>query len=414
MGIFDIFRGPQPAPEVKESPTVGKTLLMSGADVKWSKRDYAAFAKESYEFNVIAYAAVRKMQQAIGSIPWEIVDDQGGEVKGNSPLRNLMRRPNPQQSTAAFMQQSTGYLLLSGNLYTEAITPRSNPEKVQRLYTHRPDRMSIVGGNRGLPKRFVYTGPNGATAAWPVNQINGQSKILHTKFFNPLDDWYGLSPIEPAAYSVDQHNESMKWMQALLQNSARPSGALRVGEGRELGDDEFGRLQSMIEEVYAGSANAGRPMLLEGGLDWVQMGLTPRDLEVIMTKNAAARDIALAIGVPPQLLGIPGDNTYSNFQEARLAFWEDSVLPLTEYIVEEYNYWLGPHFDGHQLRPNFDLIPAIVERRRRLWNMADKSTDLTVNERRAIKGYGELEDGEVREPVAGPPQDQANTGGTNE
>ena len=68
--------------------------------------------------------------------------------------------------------------------------------------------------------------------------------------------------------------------------------------------------------------------MLEGGLDWKPMGLTPKDMDFLEAKNAAAREIALAFGVPPMLLGIPGDNTYSNYQEANRAFYRLTVLPL--------------------------------------------------------------------------------------
>ena len=212
--------------------------------------------------------------------------------------------------------------------------------------------------------------------------------------FNPLDDWYGMSPIEAGAYAIDQHSESMKWMQALLQNSARPSGALMTKTETELSDDAFNRLKAQIEDQYSGSANAGRPMLLEGGLDWKSMGLSPTDMGIIEAKYSSARDICMAFGVPPQMMGIPGDNTYSNYKEARLAFWEDTVLPLVQYMASEWTAWLGPHYgEGIAIKPDLDKIPAIAEKRFDLWAMADASQDLTYDERRELKGYDPLEAG---------------------
>jgi hypothetical protein len=178
----------------------------------------------------------------------------------------------------------------------------------------------------------------------------------------------------------------MAWMQALLQNSARPSGALVVSNGNTLSDDNFQRLKAQIEEQYSGSGNAGRPMLLEGGLDWKAMGLSPTDMGIIESKYSSARDVALALGVPPQLLGIPGDNTYSNYAEARLAFWEDTALPMLDYIIQDWNAWLAAPY-GVEIRADVDSIPAIADKRSKLWDMANTSTDLTINERRAMKGY---------------------------
>jgi len=167
-----------------------------------------------------------------------------------------------------------------------------------------------------------------------------------------------------------------------------------VKDGQTLADEQFNRLKTQIEEEYSGSANAGRPMLLEGGLDWKQMGLSPTDMGIIETKYASARDIALAFGVPPLLLGIKGDNTFANYAEARLAFWEDTVLPLLEMILTDWNTWLAQPF-GVEVRADVDAIPAIAEKRLQLWKMADASTDLTINERRQIKGYGPVDGGDV-------------------
>jgi len=186
----------------------------------------------------------------------------------------------------------------------------------------------------------------------------------------------------------------MNWMQALLQNSARPSGALTVKDSGTLSDENFNRLKAQIEEQYSGSSNAGRPMLLEGGLDWQQMGLSPTDMGIIEAKFSSARDVALAFGVPPQLLGIPGDNTYSNYAEARLAFWEDTALPLLQMIVNDWNNWLGSLYSV-EIKPDIDSIPAIAEKRLSMWQMADQSQDLTINERRALKGYGPTDGGDT-------------------
>jgi HK97 family phage portal protein len=185
----------------------------------------------------------------------------------------------------------------------------------------------------------------------------------------------------------------MAWMQSLLQNSARPSGALTVKDGGTLDPENFNRLKAQIEEQYSGSSNAGRPMLLEGGLEWQQMGLSPSDMGILETKFSSSRDVALAFGVPPQLLGIPGDNTYANYAEARLAFWEDTALPLLDMILTDWNSWLAAPFKV-EIRADVDSIPAIAEKRLKMWEMANASLDLTINERRALKGYGPIKGGD--------------------
>jgi len=106
--------------------------------------------------------------------------------------------------------------------------------------------------------------------------------ILHVKLFNPVNDHYGLSPIEAAATAIDIHNTASKWNKALLDNSARPSGALvYTARDGNLSPDQFDRLKTELEQGFQGAAHAGRPLLLEGGLDWKSMSLTPKDMDFI-------------------------------------------------------------------------------------------------------------------------------------
>ena len=384
MGLFDIFRR---EPERKESQS-SKLLVMNPGQPVWSPRNYESFAREAYGKNVVAYQSINRIADAIASVRMSVY--RGEQELTEHPLLTLLRRPNPIQSYGDYMRAKVSFIMLAGNGYEERFLVGS---EVKELYQLRPDRMSILPSASGVPAAYIYkVGQN--TTRWEVDPRTLNSDVRHLKLFNPLNDWYGMSPVEAGAYALDQNNESMAWMQALLQNSARPSGALTMKDGGTLSDENFNRLKSQIEEQYSGSINAGRPMLLEGGLEWQQMGLSPTDMGIIESKFASARDVALAFGVPPQLLGIPGDNTYANYAEARLAFWEDTALPLLDMIVHDWNAWLGALY-GVTIRPDIDSIPAIAEKRLSMWQMADQSQDLTINERRALKGYGPIEGGDT-------------------
>jgi len=238
------------------------------------------------------------------------------------------------------------------------------------------------------------------------------------KMFNPTDDWYGSSPMKAAAYAIDQHNEAMAWLQALLQNSAMPSGALTVDKETTLSDEQFNRLKNEVEENYTGARNAGRPMLLEGGMQWQTMSLSPEDMIIIELKDSAARDISLAFGVPPLLLNIPGDNTFANYKEARLGFFEDTVIPLADMFAEELNTWLSDFFSGVTIRPDYDSIEAIAEKRREQWELVDTADEITVNEARELKGFpplpapiGDMLMADLRSSRRGHEGDRANNPG---
>jgi len=383
MDFMQWFRGR----EAKQS-AVSKVLVTNPGQPVWSARNYEQFAKEAYGKNVVAYQSINKIAEAISSVDFMVF--RGQQELAAHPLLNLLDRPNPMQSGADYIHAKVGYLLIAGNGYEERVKVG---REVRELYQLRPDRMKIVPSNSGIPAAYEYS-VAGRKVRFEVDQRTLECDVRHLKMFNPTDDWYGLSPVEAGAYAIDQLNESMAWLQALLQNSARPSGALVLKDGGSLSDDNFNRLKSQIEEQYSGSRNAGRPMLLEGGLDWKQMGLSPADMGIIEAKFSAARDVALAFGVPPLLLNIPGDNTYSNYKEARLAFWEDTVLPLLNVILNDWNNWLAAPY-GVEIRANVDEIPAIAEKRLQLWQMADASNDLTINERRAMKGYEPIPGGDT-------------------
>jgi HK97 family phage portal protein len=217
--------------------------------------------------------------------------------------------------------------------------------------------------------------------------------ILHLTLFHPTDDHYGLSPMEAAAVPLDIHNAAGAWNKALLDNAARPSGALVFGSSSNLSETQFARLKAELELNYQGAANAGRPLLLEGGLDWKPLSLSPKDMDFIEAKNAAAREIALAFGVPPLLLGVPGDNTHANYAEANRAFYRQTVIPLVKRTAQALAQWLGPAFgdragQGLILEPDLDAIEALSTEREALWRRVTAADFLTADEKREAVGYG--------------------------
>jgi HK97 family phage portal protein len=357
----------------------------------WMGRDYARFADEGYVRNVIAHRAVGLVAGAAAHVPWRLFDRRdGGAVRLHAhPVLKLLTKPNPFQGGAELFESLYAYRLIAGNAYLQAAGPKEGAP--MELYSLRPDRVSVIAGHHGHPAGYRYTLGDSYTD-YPLDRLNGRSKILHLKEFHPLNDWYGLSPIEAAAYSIDQHNQAGAWNQALLQNGARPSGALVVktqeqGGSDTLSDEQYQRIRQQMDDQFSGAGNAGRPLLLEGGLDWREMSLSPREMDFIEAKNSAARDIALAFGVPPQLLGIPGDNTYSNLAEARLALWEQTILPLVDSMCDALNNWLLVSYgEGLELGYDTDNISALSTRREQVWERVNGASFLTDEEKRELVG----------------------------
>ncbi|WP_439542633.1 phage portal protein [Hyphomicrobium sp.] len=376
------------AEQVKASATGPLILLETLGRPVWTPRDYEAFAREGFMQNAIVYRSVRMIAEAAASVPLLLYERD--DEHEHHPLLDLIARPSLDQTGADFLEAWYGYLLVAGNAYVEAVALDG---RIRELHALRPDRMKVVPGAEGWPEAYEYTCA-GRTIRFEEEPAPGVRPILHVRLFHPANDHYGMSPIEAAAQAIDIHNTAGRWNKALLDNSARPSGALVYGgaDGR-MTPEQFERLKVELEEGFQGPRRAGRPLLLEGGLDWKPLSLSPKDMDFIEARNGAAREIALAFGVPPMLLGIPGDNTFSNYQEAQRAFWRSTVLPLVTRTARALSSWLGPAYASSlDLRPDLDRIEALTSEREALWARIEKVSFLTLNEKRAAVGYTPLEE----------------------
>ncbi|MEL6752135.1 MAG: phage portal protein, partial [Pseudomonadota bacterium] len=272
--------------------------------------------------------------------------------------------------------------------YVEGLLIAETPRELHLL---RPDRVTARTDGRGWVEGYDYdTGSNRVN--YHTDETTGFCPVLQLSTFHPLDDQYGFAPLEAARMALDVHNAANTWNKALLDNSARPSGALvYAAEGRNLTEDQFDRLKGELEEGYTGASRAGKPMLLEGGLDWKAMGYSPQDMDFVEARNAAARDIALAFGVPPMLLGIPGDNTYSNYAEANRAFARQTLLPMIRRVLASLNHWLGPLYGGDpKLAIDEDKVEGLHTEREALWRRVGEATFLTEDEQRQAVGYSPI------------------------
>lgn len=374
----------------RKSSRAGAAVAAVGlAPARWTPRRYDRLAEEGYRKNVVAYRCVREVARACASVPWLLY--KGARELDTHPLLDLLRRPNPRQSGPELIEAVIGHLLLSGNAYLEVVRPDGDVPR--ELYALRPDRMRIVPDVSGVPRAYRYE-VEGRSVDWPVDPISGASDVLHLRDFHPLDDWYGLSPIEAAAAAIDQHNAAAEHNAALLQNGARPSGALVFRS--DPGPDGIRRVEEALLDRTQGPRQAGRPLVLGGDVDWKELGFSPKDMDFAELKAQAAREIAAAFGVP-HLLVVSGEATYSNRADARLELWEHTVIPLLDRLSSALTSWLGPMFgEGIRLAHDVDEVPALAPRRRMKWQQIQAADFLTLDEKRQALGYAPIkgEDGE--------------------
>jgi HK97 family phage portal protein len=377
--------------ETKTSATGPMIAWHGSGRVVWSPRDVGSLTKTGFLGNPIAFRAVKLISEAAAALPLVLQDCE--RRFDLHPLLDLVERPNPVQGRADLLEAVYAQLLLTGNAYLEAAPGLGTLPG--ELHVLRSDRMALVPGADGWPVAYDYTV---GARKHRFDMTGGVAPICHIKTFHPQDDHYGFSPMQAAAVAVDVHVSASRWSKALLDNAARPSGAIvyKGADGQSsLSADQYDRLVGEIEANHQGARNAGRPMLLEGGLDWKPMGFSPSDMEFQKTKESAAREIAIAFGVPPMLMGIPGDATYANYREANRAFYRLTVLPLAAKVTAAVSHWLAG-FSGERvmLRPDLDQVPALAAERDQQWMRVGTADFLTVAEKRALLGLPRIAEGE--------------------
>lgn len=344
---------------------------------RWGSREGAALTRDGYLANAVAYRAVRMVAEAAASVP--LVSAQAGAAQ-------LIRRPQPGGVAADLFEAAYSQLQLTGNAFLEGVRLDGAARGVSALYVLNPASLRPVCDARGWVEAWAVRERQGERLI-RRDAETGWSPVLHLKTFNPVSDVMGLPPLGAARRALDLHNASADWAKALIDNSAKPSGALVYGGHGRMPPDQFDALKAELEGMYSGAANAGRPLLLEGGLDWRPMSLSPAEMDFLEARHSAAREIALALGVPPMLLGIPGDNTYSNYKEANLAFWRMTVLPLVQKMAAALSAWLDVPFGAEvEVRADLDRIPALSAERDALWARLEGASFATDEEKRKLAG----------------------------
>ena len=348
-----------------------------GGPLGRSPFDYAREVAEAYLANPVAQRSVRIVAEGVGSAPVACDDARLAKLLakscGSQPLLEVL----------------AAQLALHGNAYVQLV--KDGAGVPVELYPLRPERVQVVAGEDGWPTAYRYVLAD-RTLTIALEDEHGWPNIIHLRGFHPTDDHYGAGCLAAAAPAVAVHNAASEWNRALLANAARPSGALvYAGEdGGALSAEQFERLKSELQAAFQGHGNAGRPMLLEGGLDWKAMSLSPADMDFATLKAAAARDIALAFGVPPMLLGLPGDNTYANYREANRALWRLTLLPLAGKILAGLHAGLADWFaEAPQI--DVDRVPALAEDREKLWAQVSSADFLSGAEKRAMLGLSPME-----------------------
>ena len=402
----------------KENPVAKLIVLgLTGSQVLPPKRNFAQQASEGYEQNVTVFLCVNLLARACAGVPWVLMQrPQGGgrptkimsfqtaskawntagrvqkfarksahesEIE-NHPLLSLIEKPNPLQGGPEYTETVMGFFLISGNSFETWVGPETGPNKGRpmELWPLRPDRTRVIPGT---PDSGVLVRGYEYRAGMGGRDVFDASMVLHQKFFAPTDDFYGLSPIQVASRVIDGDNAALAWNQSLLANNARPPAALIVKGGMQ--DDVRERTRADIEARYSGAKNAGRPMVLEGDVDWKTLAMSPAELDWLEGRKLNAREIAKAYNVGSEFVDMESVS-YASKEQARVGLYHETILPLLDRRRDNLNNSITPRFgDGLYLDYDRDQIEALHDDTGKLYISIKAADWLSLNEKRAATGY---------------------------
>jgi len=390
--MWNLFKRQKKGSVVHQTTGAGHGCDWMGTD------NYRKLAKEIALCNSVSGICVEIIAKSVAKIPLQLsrVNSQNEtEIVQDPSMSKILRRPNPRMGWFRLIEATMSYMLIGGNSYLYRLSPDTGPNRgiPMALETIRPDRVSYDTDNdTGHVKNYSFYRGN-TKINIPVDLITGVSDFNHLTIFNPIDDIMGASLGKRAGWDIDTDTAMGKHNASLLANYARPGMLLKFEF--TMGPEQKKDFRDQLRELYSGRS-AGNTFILDGpGNNTAEpFGFSPTELDFANTSVNTMRRIGLNFGIPSQILSIPGSQTFANYEEARQAMYEDTILPYLQYLLGELNYWLYDESDLIIL-PNMETIAALAPRRAKLWERATKADFLKENEKRSLVGYEATPDGDV-------------------
>ena len=362
-----------------------------GAGQSWTPMSYG----EYYPRSALVYAAIRARQDAVARVPLKVYRRPHGgrgrmEPAGEDhPAQRLVDSPNPFWTSSGLWRATETYLGLWGSAFWGL--ERDGSGRVSEIWPLRPDRMKVVPDPKAYVRGFVYHAGRGRPFVSYVPE-----DIVWMRYFNPLDEYAGLSPIAPIRLSADMALDALRAGRNSLANDSVPGLFIETSDTPT--DEEARDFYERWESRFRGPDKVRRPALLSNGMKAVNMGFSPREMEHVQSLRWSLEDVSRAYGVPKPILGDLEHGTFANFATARRVFWEDTIVPQLTMYQDTLNRRLVSSLGDTSLHMEFDLgaVEALREsendkaRRRQTYVNAGI---MTVDEVRAEMGMGPLRKG---------------------
>lgn len=370
---------------------------------------YGKAVNDGYLGTDIVYSAVDLIASAVASVPiramYRINDEESEPAPANHPLNKLINNPNPLQRGNILRYGMVAFRLLGGKSYAWVncgITGITDVDaEPLELWALSPNsaHLRIESGSMWYQVTTNHANCNGVSvpaSTIPIDDITGRANLIDWSTFNPKSLCDGVSPLQPADVNVDIYRYGNFWNRSYFKQGCRPSTALVSNDG--IPEKSYNRMKKELNEIYSGLEKGnGRPIILDNGVKPMELSKSPKDADFSNSHDQSQRDIARAFKIPPILLNLGEDTTYANQKEAKIALWDDVNVPLTNDLVAEFNENLVPRYREENLflEADYSKVPALEPRRSEMWERANKSNELTINEKRAMKGKPPIDGGDV-------------------
>lgn len=312
---------------------------------------YTSYARDGFGRNELVYACIMKKARTLPQAVLRVYPDGPGDPR-NEPLpdhrlRRLVEQPNPVTNEVEFTQLLVVHLDLSGNCYQLIVRGRDGVPT--ELWPLRPDLIRIRP-SRSNPRVWNYgyvADPNAAARGGPAEVIPVDRRdVVHIKYPNPLDMYFGQAPLRPATRAVTVDNARTDYVDTLLRNDAVPRAV--VTTQKQIDDKVVERLEERWFRRFGG-ANRGRPAFLQAGMDIKVLGLNMTDLEFGELSGITEARICSAMGVQPIMVGAKvglDRSTFANMREAKVDLWESTLMDLQGLFLAGYKTQVLPFFLG--------------------------------------------------------------------
>ncbi len=347
--------------------------------VDWRSKQYMELYGDAEYSSVWVYASVKAIAQTVASVPFVFYKDTASgreKLPQSHPLVRLFWGVNPVMSRYDFWEASMVYLELTGNCFW-ALEKSDSDGLPAEIWPLRPDRMRIVPNKEEMVDGYLFS-------VGEKNVGYGRDEMIHVKYFNPLSELWGMSPLGAARQGLLGDFYAVMYNQKFFKQGARPSGVLTTDT--QLDDASMRRLRAEFDQAYSGAERSHRVILLEKGLNWQSVSLAQKDMEFIEQRRLSREEILAVYKVPPIEVGILEHANYANSQTQDKIFWTKGVIPRLKKIEECLNTFLVPRF-GSGIFGEFDLskVEALRENEVEKSDIATKlvgSDVWTVNEAR--------------------------------